>query len=187
METLSRDLLFDLLLHLQGANLLNLCNSNKQLFNFCNDTNDYFWQNKILLDYSDIPTKPANISWKRYYIQLGTNHLKQIPLYYDEELLGYIWINRDDTPNKIRQTSNQIFKLRYPNDYPISLRNDAEFDSAASIYWKHPLNEYIDSEQPLSREMYNGTSKLTYIPIRRLDQATFERAYNVFRDAANFP
>ena len=177
METLPRDLLFDLLLHLKNTNLLNLCNTNKRLAQFCDESNDYFWQQKVLLDYSDIPPKPNNISWKRYYVQLGTNHLKRIPLYYNEELLGHIWISRDDTTKKILQISNQIFKLRYPNDYPVNLTNGAHFTSPEYLSWKLPLYELVHLDQPLLREMYNGTHKLVYLSMSGLSRATLIYEY----------
>ncbi len=44
METLPRDLLFNILLHLKNSDLLNLCNINKRLYNFRDGTNEYFWQ-----------------------------------------------------------------------------------------------------------------------------------------------
>ena len=192
METLPHDLLFDLLLHLKDVDLLNLCFSNKRLAQICDENNDYFWQQKTLLDYFDIPPKSNNISWKRYYVQLGTNHLKRIPIYYEDELLGYIWISRDDTPQKILQTSNELFKSLYPNERPMSLRNQAEPGSPEELYWNVPLFEYDEPDQPqrkhmhskplLTREMYNGTSKLTYMQIA-LNRPTFSRSANIFRGA----
>ena len=164
METLPRDLLFDLLLYLKNSHLLNLCNSNKQLYNFCDESNERFWQQKVYFDYQNqpIPPKPNNLSWKRFYIQLGTNHFKQIPIYYDEELIGHIWISRDDTTQKILDNSNNLFRLIYPDDYPADLRNKAALDSPNRLYWYKPLHQYIHKDKPLSRDMYNTINELIY-------------------------
>ena len=132
MEPLSPDTLFEILLHLSGADLLTLCLTNKSLSSFCDENNDYFWQRKAEKDCPSALNKPSNLSWKRFYV---TNSMKQIPLMYgipdgrritargipQSVSLGSIWINKTDTPEQILQRANKIFLAHYPDDAPSQL------------------------------------------------------------------
>lgn len=126
METLSRDTLFQLLLNLSGSDLLNICAINRTLSLFCDESNDFLWKTKALQDYQNIPNKPDNISWKRYYILLGTTNrfIKEVLVTYrteTQETIGTIWINNTDTPSNIINSANKLFISKYPNDDPIYL------------------------------------------------------------------
>ncbi len=135
METLSKENLSEILSHLSGADLLNLCAINKQLSTFCDESNTYFWQKKVLRDYNNIPPKSTNISWKRFYIELGTSHnyIKPVPIKYigkEKRVidLGRIWINNTDNSNKLLENANKLFKSRFPHDNPNGLRAVAHID-----------------------------------------------------------
>lgn len=161
METLPRDILFNILLHLKNSNLLNLCNTNSRLYNFCSESNEYFWQRKVLVDYQNrkILPKPANLSWKQYYIELGTtnNFIKQIPVYFEQNRIGYIWISVNDTEADILKNSNKLFLLKYPHDNPVLLDNDI----FGSLHWYQPLT-VEGQDKIISKEDYNRTQKLIY-------------------------
>ena len=185
METLPSDLLFDLLLYLKNSHLLNLCNVNKQFYTFCDESNEQFWRQKVLIDYQErnIPDKPNNISWKEYYIRLGTNYFKEVPIFYGNDLIGHIWISRDDTTNNILYNSNRLFKSVYPNENPLELTNEL-MNSDEDLYWKNPLNEQLHNDKFLSLDTYNLTNRLIYS--RFMSRASFARAFDVFRNAMNY-
>ena len=209
METLPRDLLFDLLLYLKNADLLNLCNSNKQLYNFCDESNERFWQQKVLFDYQNqpLPPKPANTSWKRFYIQLGKNLFKQIPVYYESELIGQIWISTEDKTQDLLHKSNNLFRTFYPDEDPDYLSNGTN-----ALYWQQPLYEDQHDNRVLPKDIYDNTNRLIYfsksylnqvalssfhgpsipnplqsININRtpLSRANFERLFDTFNSSAN--
>lgn len=171
LETLPRDILFQILLNLKGAALLNLCNTNRSLFNFCQESNDYFWQQKVLLDYQDkkgLP-KPNHLGWKQYYIELGTtqNFIKQIPVSVDEKEIGYIWISVNNTEREILDSSNKLFLRYYPKGDPISLSNDV----LRSLEWRDPLKIQATNTMIQKRD-YDKTKYLDY----RLTWALSHRA-----------
>ena len=111
------------------------------------------------MDYNetDIPTKPINISWREYYIRLGTNYFKQIPIYINSELIDQIWINKDDT-------TNDIFISVYPeieedsNIEPIMLK-----DNINRLYWHYPLQERQRDNNKIDEDIYRKINRLTYI------------------------
>ena len=145
MENIPSNALFELLQHLSGPDLLNMCSTNRVIASFCDESNDYFWKLKVLKDYPQALNKPANISWKRFYVLIGTNFMKQIPLKYfhsaflptNEVSLGSIWISRTDTPDQILHRANEIFLAEYPNDKPEQLNlKGLYFD----LFWENPIS-----------------------------------------------
>lgn len=167
METLSRDTVFQLLLNLSGANLLNFCATNTTISSICDERNDYFWRTKVFNDYSNVPNKPDNLSWKRFYILLGTTRqfIKQVPITYkDRQLnewitLGQIWINNTDTPDQILLRANQIFLKRYPNDDPDQL---TIVNNKFYIFWSKPISApQLFNFNPT---YYNMIQQLRYVP-----------------------
>lgn len=161
METLSHDTVFQLLTHLSKADLLNICTLNTTFASFCDAQNEYFWQTKVLQDYSNVPPKPDNISWKRFYILLGTTRqfIKQIPIVYDDSHIDHIWINNTDTLDQIRSNANQIFLKQYPNDDPDELRMSG---GDLFIYWRKPISApQLFGSNP---NYYNLIQQLSYRP-----------------------
>lgn len=173
METLAQDTVFEILLHLSGADLLTFCATNRAIASFCDEQNEYFWQLKVLNDYGDrnISNKPNNLSWKRFYLLIGTNFMKQIPLTYlistssvinpttPPQLvpLGSIWINRDDIPEQILQRANKLFTAQYPNDNPreLILRGNN-----IDMFWLNPLsNSQLFNVRP---NFYDLANQLIY-------------------------
>lgn len=162
METLPRDLLFNLLLHLKTPALLKLCNSDKRLYHFCDESNEYFWQQKVLQDYQTAPAKPNNISWKRYYIQLGWKH---VPVYFEFDLIGEIWITEEDTANDILRKSNRLFRSFDPDTQPEYLSIGSKL-----LYWEQPLQSEQQKDQTVTKDVYDNISKLIYFSQSYLNQ-----------------
>ena len=178
METLSRENLFEILLHLSGANLLNLCVINKQLTSFCDESNTYFWQLKVLQDYSNIPPKPKFVSWKRFYIELGTtsNYIKPIKITYVGRAkrtltIGILWINNQDDKNQLLEKANRMFKTQFPKDHPDGVYalgsmesrtiNDNEYPTYKElIYWRNPLDSPVLMKYTL--DFYSTIYELNY-------------------------
>ena len=149
METLPRNTLFEILLYLSGADLLNFCSTYTIISSVCDENNDDFWKMKVVNDYpnQNIPNKPNNISWKRFYILLGTSrrYIKQIPVTFDNPLndnieqIGQIWINYTDPPGKILGLANNLFINKYPNYDPLQLtiiNNNFEIN----MRWIYPIS-----------------------------------------------
>ncbi len=57
------DLLKSIVLFLKGKDFINLCQTNKDLFNFCNSFPDAWWLTKFLHDYGPPnPRKPFSLT-----------------------------------------------------------------------------------------------------------------------------
>lgn len=192
METIPHNIFFEILLKLSGADLLNFCSTNVTISSICDESNDYFWNKKVLNDYIDqnIPNKPGNISWKRFYILLGTSrrYIKKVPVTYqiadNIEQLGHIWINYTDTPNKILRLTNNLFINKYPNDHPDSLvliMNNLEMD----MFWINPISN-PDQVTNFDEDYYNLVTELRYytssfFTLRQRVRAKEAQAQNFFQ------
>lgn len=58
METLSKDTIFELLLHLPLAELSKICTQSSELHNICNS--NHFWLERIKIDFPDRAIDPNN-------------------------------------------------------------------------------------------------------------------------------
>ncbi len=132
---------------------------------------------KVSLDYQNVPSKPKYISWKKFYIKLGTTYkyIKPIKVTYvgraeDSLNLGSIWINNNDNVNKILDRANTLFKSQYPHDTPdgvhaygpdIMMIEDQIYDiNKDLIYWRTPLRSpVLVSITPL---FYSQITELQY-------------------------
>lgn len=96
MLSLPRDTLIEILSNLEDSALLNLCSSNRQLEQICND--ELLW--KIKVAKRNIQgTKNLQTTWKQYY--LDVTHIKSIPVYSNDLDLYSILIGYDSTFGEI--------------------------------------------------------------------------------------
>ena len=104
--SLPRDLLIELLLSVETADLLALCSTNRSLENICNNEN--FWRQKVQQLNLNIP-KPANKSWKQHYIYI--TRPKNIPLTVlnNNNLIGTLNIKFNDTIETVLNNANELF------------------------------------------------------------------------------
>ena len=192
METLSRDTISELLSYLSRADLLNFCAINKTISSLCDENNKNFWRTKVLNDYKNVPNKPDNLSWKRFYILLGTTRqfIKRIPIIYDNHnvktVLDKIWINNTDKPGKIFLLANQIFNSKYPNDCPIEFRMK-DNNNRVCIGWANPRSfpqmfcstfDFYNLIEQL--EYKNGTSSFTPWPCKGISNDYLNYLINQF-------
>ena len=156
METLSYELIFELLLMLENQNLFNLCSANVSLSAFCQ--NDCFWKQKVLLDYPDAADRD-NLTWKQFYILLSREHNKPIPVYYNNQLVGTVWISDNDTLDDILSTANRLFLSKFPEDIPYSL--SLMDNSRELLNWSTPTINPRISTQNITN-YYSQSQKLMY-------------------------
>ena len=147
LTSLPPDMLSELVLSLRGVDLLNLCQSNRSLRNFCTEA---LWQQKTLLDFSH-SVKPPNLSWAQYYIRLSANTIKRLnvaiwkhidlpPLSHapwpargvERTILGPLWITKENTLNDIISRAIDLYHITFRNDY-ITLRLVSDDDRELSI------------------------------------------------------
>ena len=156
METLSYELIFELLLRLENQNLFNLCSVNVALSTFCQ--NDCFWKQKVLLDYPDAADRD-NSTWKQFYIVLSRDHNKPIPVYYNGQLVGTIWISDTNTLDEILSTANRLFLAKFHEDIPYSL---SLMDNLRELLnWSTPTINARISDQNVTN-YYSRSQKLIY-------------------------
>ena len=112
MLSLPRDTLIEILSNLEDAALLNLCSSNQQLEQVCND--ELLWQMKVAKIRLQ-GTKNFNESWKQYYI--NATNIKEIPVFVKNYQLYSIIISYDttfgDIINMIENNTSQGLSVIY--------------------------------------------------------------------------
>ena len=127
MQNLSSDTLLQILYSLTGVDLFNTCKTNRKIYSCCKENNDFFWKSKVLSDYDgkNIPDKPTDISWKRFYIDLGTTntYIKQVKIYYRIFYVGSIWINYTNKIHEIISRANTVFYRKFCKAYFAEIKN----------------------------------------------------------------
>lgn len=69
METLSKDVKFEMALNLSPRDVLSFCLTSKKNSDICNS--DIFWYRKTMHDYANLRKyKLERESWKRFYIRI---------------------------------------------------------------------------------------------------------------------
>ena len=69
METLPNELNVRLFLEMDYPTLMNLCQGNRQIYDFCQS--EYFWQQKLFRDYPDlVQYKPLEMTYQEHYRSL---------------------------------------------------------------------------------------------------------------------
>lgn len=103
MESIPKELLFEIMLNLNITDILNFCQLDKNITQICN--NNEFWRLKSHRDYLQYTlTKARNITWKEFYwnranprkisIIYAPNAFTRIPI-------GGIWIKVSDTHEQV--------------------------------------------------------------------------------------
>ena len=91
---LSTDLLYELLFRLKGSDLLNLCQTNREMNDICNSLPDHFWRRKFFSDNgAQRLRKPAQYTWKQYYLNMALNNLKEVR----SNASALFWMHRNMT------------------------------------------------------------------------------------------
>lgn len=107
--------------------ILNKCQYDSYIFEYCN--NDNYW--KDMINEMDIKDKPKGMKWREYYIYL--NKINRIPIYYNNQNIGYIWIKGEyslekglgDIYNMYKKYGNKTINGYYVSDkIVIYLLND---------------------------------------------------------------
>lgn len=113
MEQLPAEVIFNILLNLHVKSLLEACKTNSVYFNICKS--DYFWRQKIALDF-----RLRNIEYEEspyeFYMKLSTDEIKIVPVYYGSRLLGKVWLTKDKNGQEITQEINNLFVNWYPTN-----------------------------------------------------------------------
>ena len=104
--SLPRDLLIELLLSMKTADLLNLCSSNRQLENLCNNEN--FWRQKVQQLNLNIP-KVFNKSWKQHFIDLTSTKSVPLTIFNNGDRIGTLKIKYTDTIETVLNNANELF------------------------------------------------------------------------------
>ncbi len=91
METISKDLFYELLNHLNIKALLELCITNKQFNKLCN--NETLWRMRLKRDYPNIK---INNNYKQGYLDLYNKDTRSIPIYYNDTYIIDLWVNKYD-------------------------------------------------------------------------------------------
>lgn len=88
-ETLSIDSLTDILLQTPIADLTQLCTTNKRVQEIC--FSDSFWQKRLAQDFpNEVAKKPANLSWKDWYINVSEFKIDFLKLEYEDSREEYL-------------------------------------------------------------------------------------------------
>ena len=87
--------LFNILLHSSANDIIRWCSINLDIYELCNS--EFFWRSKLALDYPNVPPKPADVSWKYFYLAIHFNKLRYIPIIVNNIIGDYIWIRPTDT------------------------------------------------------------------------------------------
>ena len=124
MELVPVDIYKEIITKLSHANLLNFCNVNKIMSTLFSESNEEFWHIKTINDYKKMPRKPENMSWKRFYVELGTtnNFIKSVSMEYisridfDGDDL-YVSISKPDSAEDLLRQIVDIFAIEYKFRY----------------------------------------------------------------------
>jgi hypothetical protein len=154
---------------------LNLCQINKQLNAVCND--ETFWENKLKYDYPEYyDLKPVYITWKQTYFSLAKG-IKSFPVYFQNNLLGYIWLHVTNTQRDAMRAIFQLINNRMGNLFFIHVLLNTPN--------QNPYLPIITStDKPLTMNLpeYNGSlwqnavgfeiiiGKITLSPSRSIDE-----------------
>lgn len=151
------DVLNEILLNSTPETINKICQTHPRLNQLCNNEN--FWQQKLAKDYPSVDNKPVQYAtWKQLYRDLYLHKIKYIPIFYDDKLLTYLWINASDGYRMIQHSiyellpnidSNIIHDFEYRhngnniiNDVPLS---STIVDKFTPEYWyNHDVNLSIN-------------------------------------------
>lgn len=139
MDSLPSEIIFDLFMKLEITDLLNLCSTNSHISNICNDNT--LWKYRTAQDFDDRAsqvTKPSDMPWKQFYIQLYKDQLRLTDVLINNEIVGKIWISRTTTFLSIRNTLADLLK---------SLGNNNVMQSSVMFRVTGNLN-FNDSDSP---------------------------------------
>jgi len=164
LPSIPNEQLLPILVSLNVADLLNFCQTNKQFREFCQS--DYLWQQKTFMEY-DISDKPADISWKQYYIRLSLKNIKNIDVFYKDSKIGSIWIEKTDTIGKIKRKCTLLLKSLDPEIVNSQLVINA---TTKGIYSdKYIMNTYYMNLENLLTKVLVKTGMTTYINLWESD------------------
>lgn len=107
-------------LHTSVESIFKLCQVNSFYMDLCNDNN--FWRQKLWLDFPQFaPFKPNEITWKNAYVDIYKGDIKVIPIKYRNNIIGNVWINRNNTYREVYENILRIFEGLFPNQRDISV------------------------------------------------------------------
>ncbi len=167
METLSYEIIFEIFLKLKGRDLFNFCNVNSEIFNFCQD--EFFWKQKVLYDYPNA-TNRSNLTWKQFYLELFRKHNKPIAVFYNDQYLGIIWINNNDTLDEILRNANHLFLTKFPTDMP-ALLSGIDGNNVEVISWDTPTINPRGSTRDIEN-YYRRVQRLVYKNLAKIRRET---------------
>lgn len=146
---LPTDVLFEILLNSTPETLTKICQTNERLKRICND--EHLWRQKLIKDYPYVTNKPIPYATlKQLYIDLYLSKIKYIPVFYEGELLTFLWICARDSKEKIEKSIYEILPK------PKFKRDDYIFE------YQQNGNNIINFTFPNSRIVERFTSKYWY-------------------------
>ena len=135
---------------LKVEQLINLCTTNNQL---CNDP--IYWKPRLNLDYPNINDN----NYQQIYIDLYQAKIGLIPIYYNDNHVSEIWINKYDTFKTIlEKLKNSIIAELFKNNISLEFKQNNKILIIAPV--RGILNSYI----------YPPDEKITFVYIYDTEQ-----------------
>lgn len=111
METMNKDIFYEVAKKLDANFILNMCTVNKHYSNICND--DTFWGDKLYYDYPNY-NGPKVSTYKNTYLIITKNILKPLAVFIGDDNIGNVWVFQHSTYNDIINYINILYQNIIP-------------------------------------------------------------------------
>lgn len=95
-DDIPNELIYELLMKSKGQELIQLCQTSRNISNICNSLSDSFWFRKFLSEYGPPPTrKPPYFNWRQFYLAYTLYNIKYVHI--NDAYGPRVWIYRGMT------------------------------------------------------------------------------------------
>lgn len=103
MQSIPRDLFFEILEHLDISDIIKYCSTNSRFNSYCRETN--LWSRLFQRDYPGFETTNA----QQDYLNLFRKNTRLIPIYVNDVCVTDLWIDNTDTYKTIISKLQEIW------------------------------------------------------------------------------
>ena len=98
------ELILPILIDLPIVDLIHFCQTDKRIQNLCQD--EILWRERLRKDYGydSIPQKYRNLTWQQFYMQLATDQVREIDVYYKDKYIGRVLVGKFDTYYQVKRS-----------------------------------------------------------------------------------